>query len=238
MKTIKILMALVLFAAVQAFAADTENRPVSGFHAVDISGSYDVYINQGNTEAVRVEAPGDIIKLVLTEVKNGTLRIYNKENTNWRNIFNHNNIFNNKKVVVYVTVKNIDGISLSGSGHVNFKDGLNANGNMHLQLSGSGNVQGKLTAKDLDAGISGSGSLKLSGSSENQNVHVSGSGSYSARDFTSANVNVSVSGSGGATVYASNSLNAHVSGSGGVHYSGSPKNVSKSKSGSGSISGS
>jgi hypothetical protein len=44
-----------------------------------------------------------------------------------------------------------------------------------------------------------------------------------------------VSGSGNAAVYVSNSLNAHVSGSGGVHYGGNPKNVSKSKSGSGSI---
>ncbi|GAA4092283.1 head GIN domain-containing protein [Mucilaginibacter panaciglaebae] len=235
MKTIKFLIALVLFAAGQTFAAKTEDRPVSGFHAVDVSGSYDVYITQGNTETVKIEAPNDVIKLVLTEVKNGTLRIYSKENTSWRNIFKNHNIFNNKKVVVYVTVKNIDGISLSGSGHVTFKDGLNANGNMHLQLSGSGSVQGKLTTKDLDAGISGSGSLKLSGSGENQNVHVSGSGSYSARDFKSANVNASVSGSGGATVYASNSLNAHVSGSGGVHYGGNPKNISKSKSGSGSI---
>lgn len=235
MRTIKIFIALLMFIDIgQTYASNVENRPVSGFHAVDVSGSYDVYITQGNAEAVKVEAPGDIIKLVLTEVKNGTLRIYNKENTNWRNIFNHHNIFNNKKVVVYVTVKNIDGISLSGSGHVTFKDGLKTS-NMRLQLSGSGNVQGKLTAKDLDAGISGSGSLKLSGSGENQNVHVSGSGNYSARDFNSANVNVSVSGSGNAAVYVSNSLNAHVSGSGGVHYGGNPKNVSKSKSGSGSI---
>lgn len=230
MKTLKILVALVLLCAVQTFAADTEDRPVSGFHAVESSGSFDVFITQGSTESVKVEAPDDVIKSVLTEVKDGTLRIYTKEKFNWKNIFN------NKKVLVYVTVKNIDAISLSGSGSVAFKDGLNANGNARIHVSGSGSIQGKLTAKALDASVSGSGSLKLAGSAQDQNVSVSGSGGYSAREFNSANVNVSVSGSGSASVFASETLNAHVSGSGGVHYGGNPKNVSKSKSGSGSVS--
>jgi len=230
MKTLKILAAVMLLFAAQTFAASTEDRPVSGFHAVDAAGSFDVYITQGNTEAVKVEAPDDVIKNVMTEVKNGTLRIYNKQQMSWKNIFN------NKKVVVYVTLKTVDGVSLSGSGNVTFKDGLNAAGNMRVQVSGSGNMQGKLTAKALDAGVSGSGNLKLSGGAENQNINVSGSGNYSARDFTSANVNVSVSGSGNAAVYASESINAHVSGSGDVRYGGNPKNVAKSKSGSGSVS--
>ncbi|HWZ34591.1 MAG TPA: head GIN domain-containing protein [Mucilaginibacter sp.] len=229
MKTIKILIALVLFAAGQTFAANIEDRHLSGFHAVDAAGPFDVYITQGNTETVKVDAPDDVIKNVLTDVRSGTLRIYTKEHFSWKNIFN------NKKVVIYITVKSIDNINLTGSGNVTFKDGLNAT-DMRLHVSGSGNIQGKLTAKALDASISGSGNLKLSGAAENQNVGVSGSGNYSARDLNSANANVSVSGSGNASVYASTGLNAHVSGSGGVHYGGNPKNVSKSKSGSGSIS--
>jgi phage baseplate assembly protein gpV len=230
MKTIKILVALILLGAGQTFAAATEDRPVSGFHAVESSGSFYVYITQGSTESVKVEAPDDVIKNVLTEVKDGTLHIYTKEKFTWKNLFN------NKKVSVYVTVKNIDAISLSGSGSVTFKDGINTSGNASVHVSGSGNISGKLTAKALDASVSGSGNLKLSGSAHDQNVSVSGSGGYSARDFTSSNVSVSVSGSGSASVYASENLNAHVSGSGGVHYGGNPKNIAKSKSGSGSVS--
>jgi len=233
MKTIKILIALVLFAAGQTFAANVEDRHLSGFHAVDAAGSFDVYITQGNVESVKVDAPGDVIGNVITEVKNGTLRIHSKDKFNWKDLFK------NKKVSVYVTVKNIDDINLSGSGNVRFQDGLKAdNGDMHLHISGSGNMEGKLTARAVDASISGSGNLKLAGSTEDQNVSVSGSGNYSARDFTSSKTNVSVSGSGNASVYCNNTLNAHVSGSGSVHYNGGPKNVSKSKSGSGSVSGS
>lgn len=229
MKTIKILVALVLFAAGQTFAADIEDRHLSGFHAIDASGSFDIYVTQGSTESVKVDAPDDAIKNVMTDVRGGTLRIYSKEHFSWKNIFN------NKKVMVYVTVKSIDNINLSGSGNVTFKDGLNST-DIRLHISGSGNVQGKLTARSVDASISGSGNLKLSGNTENQNVSVSGSGNYSARDLNSSKTDVSMSGSGNAAVYASNTLNAHVSGSGGVHYGGNPKNVSKSKSGSGSIS--
>jgi hypothetical protein len=229
MKTIKIFMALLLFIGIgHTYAATVEDRHLSGFHAVDASGSFDVYITQGNTESVKVEAPDDVINNVLTEVSGGTLRIYSKDRFNWHNIFN------NKKVTVYVTLKSIDAVKLSGAGNVTFKDGLNAP-EMLLRVSGSGNMQGRLTTKALDASISGSGNLKLSGSTEEQTVSVSGSGNYSARDFTSASAKASVSGSGNASVYASTSIAAHVSGSGGVRYGGDPKSVTKSTSGSGSV---
>ncbi len=48
---------------------------------------------------------------------------------------------------------------------------------------------------------------------------------------------VSVGGSGDAAVNASESLKASVTGSGDIHYSGHPKNVAKSKTGSGDING-
>ena len=40
-----------------AIQQKTEDRHLSGFHAVDVGGSFDVYITQGSTESVKVEAP-------------------------------------------------------------------------------------------------------------------------------------------------------------------------------------
>ncbi|MFD2874326.1 head GIN domain-containing protein [Mucilaginibacter ximonensis] len=230
MKTIKILVALVLFAAGQTFAANIEDRHLSGFHAIDAAASFDVYITQGRTESVKVEAPADVIKEVLTDVRGGTLNIHTKNHFGgWGNIFNH------KKVVVYVTVTSIDDINLTGSGDIYFKDGLNT-GNINIQITGSGDIQGKLTARVLNAGISGSGDLKLWGRAETQKVEISGSGDYTARDLNTATTTVSISGSGDASVYASATLNAQITGSGDITYGGNPKRVAKAKSGSGDIS--
>src|SRR5579863_2634495 len=53
----------------------TEDRHLSGFHAIEVGGPYDVTLTQGNTESVRVEAPEDVISHVTTEVENGVLKI-------------------------------------------------------------------------------------------------------------------------------------------------------------------
>ncbi|MDB5118138.1 MAG: hypothetical protein JWQ79_3630 [Mucilaginibacter sp.] len=243
MKLIKIFTAAVLLTgAGSAFAKspvnntvninrETEDRHISGFTAISASGSLDVYIVQGATESVRVEAPADVMRYIITEVKNGTLNIHDKSHTSWHNLFS-----SNKKIAVYVSVKAINGIDIIGSGDVFFKEGISAN-LLRLHVTGSGDVVGKLNVKTLESNITGSGDIKLSGHADNLKVGVSGSGDFSARGLTTINTTARVSGSGDVDVNVSGSLDANVSGSGDIRYSGSPKNVNRSKSGSGDISG-
>lgn len=210
----------------------TEDRHLSGFNAVEVGGPYDVTVTQGTTESVRVEAPEDIIGHVTTEVENGVLKIYDKRHDfHWNDLFWHH-----KKILVYVTIKDVNSIVVSGSGDVTFHNGLHAD-KMSLRVSGSGDVDGELEVKSLETSISGSGDVKLSGHAETSAVRVSGSGDYSARGLITSDTAVHVSGSGDAKIYASNKVDASVSGSGDVRYSGSPKSVYKSKSGSGDIGG-
>ena len=210
----------------------TEDRHLSGFHAIDVGGPYDVTVTQGNTESVRVEAPDDVISHVTTEVENGVLKIYDKRhNFHWNDLFGHH-----KKILVYVSIKDVNSIVVSGSGDVTFHNGLHAD-KMNLHVSGSGDVDGALEVKNLETSISGSGDVKLTGHAETSAVRVSGSGDYSARGLITTNTDVHVSGSGDAKIYASNKIDASVSGSGDISYSGHPKSVYKSKSGSGDIGG-
>jgi hypothetical protein len=214
------------------YQSKTEDRHLSGFNAIDVGGPYDVTITQGNTESVKVEAPEDILPHVTTEVVNGVLKIYKKHNDS----FHWNDLFGHKKILVYVTVKELNRISVSGSGDVAFRGGIHSD-KFSLGVSGSGDADGVLEVKSLEISVSGSGDLKLSGHAETSAIRVSGSGDVSARGLITQDTQVHVSGSGDAKVYASNKLDASVSGSGDVSYSGSPKSVSKSKSGSGDISG-
>jgi len=214
-------------------ARDVQDRHLSGFHAIEVSGSYDVYIEQGSSESVKVEAPADVMDHVVTEVEDGVLKVHNKHESGW----NWGGWNSHKKIAVYVSIKDINELSVSGSGDAYFKSGLNAN-NLKIRVSGSGDVLGKVDVKTLDCSISGSGDMKLSGHAESQNVGVSGSGDYEAKGLATANTTVHVSGSGDAGVNVSTNLEASVSGSGDVSYTGGAHNVVKSKSGSGDISGS
>ena len=207
-----------------------EDRHLSGFHEVNVSGSFDVYITQGSTESVKVEAPDEIIDRIITEVDGGVLKIYNKRDFNWNGWFGHN-----QKVAIYVSLKDVNNISLSGSGDIYFKEGVSAN-TLKVNLVGSGDVVGKIEVKMLETRLSGSGDIKLTGSAESSTVSIVGSGNFTARSMISVNCSVRVAGSGDAQVNVSNSLNASVSGSGDIHYSGNVRQISTSKSGSGDIS--
>jgi hypothetical protein len=212
-------------------AYDVQDRHLSGFHAVDAQGSFDVYITQGSTESVKVDAPADVMDRVITEVVHGTLKIHNKRNNggdwSWTG---------HKKIVVYVSIRDIDAIGISGSGDVYFKDGIHAE-HLSISVNGSGDAFGKIETKELACDVSGSGNIKLTGHAETSSVSVSGSGDYSARDVTTNSTAVQVSGSGNANINASSSITAQVSGSGDVRYTGGASHVVKSKSGSGDISG-
>ena len=216
------------FKPVYVNAGNTENRNVSDFKGINLSGSYNYYITQGNATAVRVEAPSKLLPYIVTEVKNGVLNVYTKNHTNW------SDIFNDEKIAVYITAKDINSIKLSGSGDVFFKEGITGT-DMSITLSGSGDVTGKISATSIECTLTGSGDLRISGRVENATFKVVGSGDLTASELKATNANVSVVGSGDASVNASSSLKAKISGSGDIRYSGSPKNVLKTTSGSGDI---
>jgi hypothetical protein len=229
MRTLKTLFAAGLLIAATNFAkADTQDRHLTGFNAVSVAGSYDVQITQGASESVKVDAPADVIDRIVTEVQGGVLKIYTKKGTNWS--WN-----GNKKMIVYVSIKDISNVSLAGSGDVSFKDGLKAT-SLKIKLTGSGNITGKVSVKSLESDLAGSGDITLSGHADNSVISVVGSGDFTGDNLITTNTQVRVAGSGDAKVNAVDKLEAAVIGSGDIYYKGTAKNVSSSKAGSGTVS--
>ena len=215
----------------RVYTSDIIDRHLSGFNAVNLAGPFDVLITQGEQDGVKVEAPSDVIDRIVTEVSNGVLKISSKhDNWNWGNWWG-----NHKKILIYVSIKNINSVKISGSGDITFKDGIHSD-NLQLSISGSGDMEGKLDAKDLDCNISGSGDMKLIGRAENLKVRVVGSGDFTGKNLITQNSTVHLSGSGDVEINANDSINASLNGSGDIHYTGEAKNITKSKSGSGDIS--
>ena len=203
----------------------SENRDVKDFQLISLGGSGDLIITQGDSEALKIEAEDNLLPLIESEVRGGTLYLGFKPNTG--------SVSPTQPIKYYLNVKNINGIDLSGSGSVQ-ADTLKA-GSISFTCSGSGNIAVKtLTADALNYNLSGSGSTSLGGIVGQQSVQISGSGSYLAADLDSQQATVILTGSGNMTIWATDSLNITISGSGSVNYYGKPI-LNQNISGSGKI---
>ena len=203
-------------------------RSASGYHGVSVSGSVELFLTQGNEESVVISADDTNVRdKVITEVDNGILRIYlerkNKIQIDWPN---------KNKIRAYVSVKDIDYLSSSGSGKLHIEGNLKTD-KLKVDISGSGNVEGTVTTKEFSLGISGSADADLSGTAEKSEFHISGSGNIKSYDFSTEYCNASISGSGNVRVTVTKELSAHISGSGNVYIKGDGLIRDYSASGSG-----
>ncbi|MEQ9006965.1 MAG: head GIN domain-containing protein, partial [Ekhidna sp.] len=138
------------------------------------------------------------------------------------------------EVTIYVTMKEIEGLSVSGSGNIESKGKLQTE-DVRLSVSGSGDIDLEMESDELDIRISGSGSISLNGNAEEAEAKISGSGRVKAEDLKVQVFEASISGSGSCYITATEEVNARISGSGSVYYSGDPKRVISNSSGSGKV---
>ncbi|MFH1426372.1 MAG: head GIN domain-containing protein [Candidatus Kerfeldbacteria bacterium] len=201
---------------------------VEGFSAVELNGFGNLYIEQGETEALRIEAAEKLMDRIAVEKRGDTLQIKYKSKW-WIGIAS---LTTAEETNFYLTVKDLDSITLDGSGTIN-ADPFNA-GDLDIYITGSGEVDMNLTADTLNSYVSGSGDFELKGEVYGQTVEISGSGDYSAVDLQSTTALIRVSGSGKALVNVTGTLDVDVTGSGEVTYVGTPT-VTQSISGSGNV---
>jgi hypothetical protein len=228
------LSALILSVIVSAgFAGNQsdvkETRNVSGFTKVNFGVAGNLYINIGPEFKVVLEGEKKYIDDVITEVSGGKLVI---KNENWK----INNWRMNEKVNVYITMPELAGLGVSGSGKAEVKDAIKTS-DLGLSVSGSGKIYiSEITVSNLSCGISGSGDIILSGSGScsKADISISGSGNYDGLPLKIGTAEIHISGSGNCSCNVTESLRASVSGSGNVTYDGSPK-IDAHVSGSGKV---
>jgi len=202
----------------------TETRQVSGFDRISVSGGGDLIIVQDGTESVTVETDDNLMQYLVAKVRGGTLDLYLDNNGI--------NNFQPTRLVFTVHVKDLTGVTASGSWKVTSKK--LATTSLDLNVSGSGNITIDSLATDkLSVDISGSGELTAAGTATEQEIRISGSGKINAADLKSETAQVTVSGSGKGTLWVTESLSVDISGSGNVRYYGNPQtNINTSGSGS------
>ncbi len=202
----------------------TESREITGFTQISLAIPAKVELIQGDAERVTIEGDDNIVPLVETVVQNGELKIRFVEK---------NMSVSTKLLKLVVHVRNVEGLSVAGSGKLRAEK-LQA-ATLKADIAGSGDVNiTHLDAEMLKVSIAGSGNFSANGKTRTIETDIAGSGDIKIGNLEANAVKVSVAGSGDAIVWAKDSLKVSVAGSGDVKYYGDAK-VSQSFAGSGSV---
>ena len=217
----------IITIAFNALGQNKQERKVGEFNEVHFKISGTLYLTQGNTFSVVIEGDEDTIEDIETRVSNDRLIVEWVRPNRWFNGFNGS-------VDVYVTMKEIEGLAVSGSGVLVGENKLTSD-NLDLSVSGSGRINVGVDAKDLDISISGSGRIEVNGNSNYNELAISGSGRFEGLGLQASSYDVKISGSGTAKINVTEAINSKISGSGSIRYKGNPLKVRADVSGSGRV---
>ena len=161
-----------------------QNRPVPSFQRVETVGSESVDVRFGPRPALVIIADDNILPLITTEVRGGTLKIGTRGSFRTRNT-----------IRVQLTTPSLQGLKTFGSGDVRIH-GAN-NERLELAIHGSSDLRATGRVSQLDVNVFGSGTARLEGLSAgavDASVYGSGeaivraSGDLEARVFGSGTV--------------------------------------------------
>ncbi len=200
-----------------------EDRTVKSFTKVSLSGGIDLTIEQGNSKTISVEASENAIEYLVTEVKNGELKIYFDKN-----------IRRVKKAHVFISVNNLEKISASGGSDIESKGKLKFD-ELAIHSSGGSDIELDLEVRHLDCHTSGGSDVDLDGSAETLELHASGGSDFNGFNFKTREAKVSASGGSDSNVYASESIEVSASGASDVNFKGDPTKTKLKSSGSSDI---
>lgn len=165
---------------------------VDNFHSLGLGINATVYLTQGSSHSVEIEAQQNIIDNLELEVENGSWNIEGKKR-----------IKDYKAVVIHITMPTVKALSIGGSGKI-------------LGKSDFKNLE------ELKVSIGGSGEVSLAGSATTTSISIAGSGKVDVRQLGSTSSKVSIAGSGDAFVDVKDKLTVSIAGSGSVFYNGKP----------------
>lgn len=205
-----------------------ETRNVSAnFDEFESAGAFEIIINDAAQDGkIKLEGESNILDKIEVEVQGNRLVIQHKKGYNF--------FTNSRPVKISFNARNLKSLGLSGSGSIT-ANGVQKVDNFSVALSGSGDIDAKVSAQNVKAAISGSGDINLEGKAQKFNVGISGSGNVNAYELKTQDAVISVSGSGDTKLTVNESLTASIAGSGDIHYKGKPNKIKASSGGSGDV---
>ena len=195
---------------------NAEVRTINGsFHSIKVSHAIQVFVKQGNDEAVVVSAVDEKWRSrIKVEVKDGVLRIwFDNDGVRWK--WN----MGDKKLRAYVSVKNLDMIEASGACDVKI-DGLLKGNQLNVKLSGASSLKGELNYTKMKVEQSGASGSNVSGRVSELVINSSGASDFKGFDLTSDYCIAEASGASDIKVTVTKDLKVEATGASDIDYRG------------------
>ena len=155
---------VIILSSCFAVGSEIEDREVSAFSAIEVSGLAEVFITQSNSESVKVKVSGMPITDVITRVDNGKLIVTTK------------GFHSGESVKVYVNYLQLESIQTDGAAELRGTNTLNAE-ELTISTSGAGDIKElDIIASKLDVNINGAGNADLTVEVDVVNIIMKGAG--------------------------------------------------------------
>ncbi|PHS53861.1 MAG: DUF2807 domain-containing protein [Lutibacter sp.] len=205
----------------------SEDRSIhEDFNAIKVQQGINLYLTQGNSTEITVEADENIIDLLLTEVRNNELKVYFKKN-----------IYKAKARNVYLTTHQISSIRTSSGAHVKSENTLQVN-SLVLDSSSGSSIKIYVNADEIESSTSSGADIDIFGKTKFISAKASSGSSIDADELESVDAYAKASSGANIDINVSGKLTAKASSGGDIDYEGNPSNVDKNTSSGGSVSGS
>lgn len=194
--------------------AATETREVSAFNGINVSGSGELIITQGDAVSLEIIADDNILPVLTSDINNeGILDLGAREGTSISPVTN---------IVYRVTVTDLTSIETSGGIQVTFTNAFISE-NMRFVSSGESTVSSStFNVNVVSIETSGNATYTLAGEGNTLSLSTSGLSVFNGRDFVVESATLDMSGEASSTVNATDTLNIEISGEAIVRYVGNP----------------
>jgi hypothetical protein len=194
------------------------------FTKIKVSTGLDLYLSQGTKNKVTLEADENLHDIIITEVNDGVLKIYSEKN-----------IWQAKARKVYVTVKNLEGLTATSGSDVYTEDVLKVE-TIKVSATSGADIRIALDADTVETSATSGSDIRISGTANNHTSRANSGASIEAYKLISKNATVQVSSGADINIYASESINAKASSGGDIDFKGNPREINKKSSSGGSVS--
>ena len=213
---------LLTIISVTAFAQDNtvndsnaEKRTLaSGFTSITVSDGVDIYLTQGNEEAIAVSASDPkYMEHFKTEVENGNLKIYyDSKGLKWMGS-------DKRKLKAYVSFKTLQKLNASSGASVNMKSTLTSD-KLECSFSSGATFTGKVAVEQLSLSQSSGSSVDITGKTGRLQVEANSGAIFKGYDLETDFCNAKATSGGGVRINVNKELNAKANSGGGIHYKG------------------
>lgn len=220
------LMAAIMLLTVSTTQAQErkETYKVTDFTKVYSNVPLRMYVEQGDKEALDIEADQDLLDELDVYVENEVLFI----------VSTRNKYIRDEKLTIDLMVRDLSHIEIVGGAKIKFRTALKTD-EFRLDISGAADIDMELDCNKFMADLSGAANMHIWGKTKYAAWDISGASNIDAVGFITEATYLDFSGAGKAEVYAAKILKAEISGIGLVEYDGNPTQITKNVSGLGRI---